>query len=305
MKVISLFFIFSVALLIFTSCEVNNNIRLKIFVSIPPQKYFAERIGGEYIDVSVMVRPGMNPANYEPLPKQMLELSNTSIFFTIGVPFERIWLDKIKSNYPKLKFVNIQKRISLHKMDSFIHVVKQKDNRESDSGNTIMDEHQEYTGFDPHTWLSPALVKIQAKNIYDALSRINSSRTEHYQNNYNKFIEDLDALSKEIENIFSTTVNKKFLVFHPSWSYFAKQYGLKQIPIEIEGKEPNPKELAAIIEYAKKENIKTIFVQTQFSTKGAEAIANEIGARVITIDPLSDDYINNLRNAAKTIANNN
>ncbi|RDX35461.1 hypothetical protein DZA35_00400 [Arcobacter sp. HD9-500m-PIT-SAG03] len=167
------------------------------------------------------------------------------------------------------------------------------------------DGHHHHESFDPHTWVSPANVKIMAKNIYDTLVNEDSKNAIFYKNNYNKFIKEIEDTDTKIKNILSNVPNNsKFMVFHPSWGYFARDYGLTQLTIEVEGKEPKPKMLRKIIEKAKKENVKAIFTQQEFSDKSAKAIASQLNIKVLKETHLSKDWSQNLIRMATAIENN-
>jgi zinc transport system substrate-binding protein len=269
---------------------------IPVTVSIPPQKYFVERIGGKGVKVSVLVPPGSNPATYEPRPSQMKALALSRMYFSIGVPVERVWLEKITAVNPKILMVRTDQSIQKLKMAS--HVDPGGENYEEKSVASHESTHPEH-GLDPHIWLSPALVKKQARVIRDALLSVDPVHEKVYMEKFEAFQADLDQLDSEIREIFTHKGRaNEFLVFHPSWGYFAKAYGLKQVPIEVEGKEPHAAEMARLIKYAKGKGIKVIFVQPQFSTKRAEAIAMEIGARIVVADPLREDWMQNLREVA-------
>jgi zinc transport system substrate-binding protein len=270
---------------------------IPVTVSIPPQKYFVERIGGNAVKVSVLVPPGANPATYEPKPSQMKALAVSRIYFAIGVPFERVWLKKITAVNPKIRMLHTDRSIQKLKMAS--HVDPYGQIYEESSNLSHENSHLE-KGLDPHIWLSPALVKKQALVISHALISVDPPHKKFYMENFKAFQADLDRLDAEIRAIFARKGRaNEFLVFHPSWGYFAEAYGLKQVPIEVEGKEPHAAEMARLIKLAKEKGIKVIFVQPQFSTKRAEAIAKEIGARIVIADPLREDWIQNLREVAK------
>ena len=269
--------------------EISGNViqRQIVFVSILPMKYFVERIAGEHFDVQVLVGPGQSPATYEPTPRQMVKLNDAIVYFRIGVPFENVWINRIEEANPDMRVVDIRKGIELREISRHSH--------DNDSG-----DHEGIK--DPHIWLSPSLVKYQARTICDALVEISPDKQDEFERNLDVFIGDLDNLSMEINNVLSGLESREFMVFHPSWGYFADEFNLKQIPIEIEGKEPGAKELAGIIDYAKERNISIIFAQTQFSQKSAQAIASQFDGKVIDIDPLNEDYINNLRGIANLFA---
>lgn len=263
--------------------------RLPVFVSIVPQKYFLEKIGKDLVEVQVMVQPGASPHTYEPRPVQMTALSKAEIYFAVGVTFENAWLGKIASSNPNLMIVHTDEKIQKIPMSSHHH--------HDDTGSKQGDHHhRDHDGIpDPHIWLSPPLVKIQAKTILDALQQADPANRLTYEANYLDFISEIDLLHAGLENIFSGKEGTPFMVFHPSWGYFAEAYGLKQVPIEVEGKDPKPAQLMEVIKYARAHNIRVVFVQPQFSTRGAEMVAKEIGGQVVSIDPLAFDWSKNLR----------
>lgn len=262
---------------------------LKVFVSILPQAYFVERVGGKKVDVSVMVGPGHSPATYEPMPKQIADLSLAKLYFRIGAPFENVWMERISRANPDMKVIDTRRGIVLVPMKQHNHVGYRVDS--NDGGLK-----------DPHIWLSLRLTKTMAQNICEGLVSEDPLNRSFYQDNLRAFYGDLDRLDAEIAATVQSATARKFMVFHPAWGYFARDYGLEQIPIEAEGKGPTAKELAAVIEEAKRAGIKVIFVQKQFSARSAETVANAIGGRVIQIDPLARDYLNNMRKIAQTFA---
>ena len=264
-----------------------------VFVSIIPQKYFLEKIGGEFVDVSVMVQPGASPTVYEPKPSQMVALSKARVYFAIGVPFESVWLERIMTANPKLITIHTEKGIQKRAMREHHH---------GEEGITVLEKRHDHQIKDPHIWLSPPLVMVLARNILDALCRIDPSHSESYEMNYKQFILELVDLDAEIRKIFAGhDRGVAFMVFHPAWGYFAEAYGLEQIPIEVEGKEPKPAELQRLIEYARQGGIKVIFVQPQFSAKSAKTIAKAIGGDVVYADPLALDWAENLLKQAATL----
>ena len=256
--------------------EVSQGERVKAFVSIVPQKYFVEKIGGELVDVSVMVLPGNSPATYEPKPKQMVSLSGTKIYYAIGVPFERVWLKKITAINPKMLLVHTETGIEKTPMNA-------------DKRDGIKD---------PHIWLSPPLVMIQARNILSALLKVDPGNSSIYEKNYKKFIMEIVDLDAELRGIFLGKEGAGFMVFHPAWGYFARTYGLKMVPIESEGKDPKPAALHRLIKKAKEHEINVVFVQPEFSIKSAKIIAKEIGGQVAFASPLALNWKKNLKEVA-------
>ena len=269
--------------LIIVSGNAQAGKKLAVFVSIAPQKYFVQQIGREWVEVQVMVQPGASPATYEPRPRQMAALSKTPIYFAIGVPFEKNWLEKITAVNPNMRVVHTDHGIQKIPMSAHRHAAEKHPGK----------NHQGEP--DPHIWLSPALVMIQARTVRDALQEIDPAHRSVYETNYKAFTSTLAALDAELRNMFADKQGLQFMVFHPSWGYFADTYGLKQVAVEIEGKNPKPAQLKELIEHAKEKGIKIIFVQPQFSSKSAKLVAREIGGRVAVADPLAQDWSANLR----------
>ncbi len=263
--------------------------RVAVFVSIVPQKYFVQQIGKDLVDVRIMVPPGASPSTYEPRPRQMTELAASRIYFAIGVAFENTWLDKIAAVNPGMRVVHTDNGIEKIPMDAHPHA-DQVGRRESHSDE---DAHG-HGGLDPHIWLSPPLVTIQARTILAALQEIDSEHQNTYAANYRDFISRIDKLDADLKKTFVGRQNLQFMVFHPAWGYFARAYGLRQVPIEIEGKKPKPALLKESIEHAREKGIRVVFVQPQFSRKSAEIVAREIGGRVVVADPLAEDWMANL-----------
>ena len=264
---------------------------MQVFVSILPQKYFVERIGGDRVDVNVMVRPGESPAVYEPGPGQMVALTKSSLYFAVGVPFERTWLGKIASANPDMTIVNTDADIRKFPMES--RHSHEEDGHGHDHGNG------DDAALDPHVWMSPPLVMLQARRILTALEKADPENRGVYETNYEEFIRELVDLDAEIRSLFTDKQGMRFMVFHPSWGYFARAYDLVQIPVELEGKSVKPSRLVNLIEKGKELGIGAIFVQPQFSEKSAEIVAKEIGGTVVEADPLSENWARNLRTVAR------
>lgn len=277
--------------IIVLSCSANAQTgkQLAVFVSIPPQKYIVQQIGKERVHIQVMVQPGASPATYEPRPRQMAAISKAQIYFAIGVAFEKTWLRKIVSVNPKLRVVHTDEGIQ--KIPMAVH--HHDDEHQPDSG----DQGE----LDPHIWLAPSLVMTQARTILDALVEIDPTHRAAYEANLSAFLITLEALDADLRDMFADRQGQQFMVFHPAWGYFARSYGLKQVPVEIEGKDPKPAQLKTLIEHARENQIKAIFVQPQFSSKSAQLVAKEIGGRVAVADPLAADWSLNLRQVARKL----
>lgn len=271
--------------------------KASLFVSIAPQEFFVRKIAGDRFDVSVMVAPGADAHTFEPKPRQMIALSEAKIYFAIGVEFEKTWLDRFQALNPDLKIVHTHHGIKKIPIKAFQHQEKDANPNRTSAKKDHGQQHGR-GGLDPHIWLSPPLVKILARNIRKALQDLDSAHASVYEANYQRFIAEIDKLDAELRGIFKGKQGLGFMVYHPSWGYFAHTYQLAQIPVEIEGKAPKPAQLKALIAHAKEHGIKVIFVQPQFSARSADLIAREIGGQVAFVDPLARHWANNLREVA-------
>lgn len=272
----------------------------EISVSIAPQKYFLEKITKDKFDINVMVKAGSSPHTYEPKTSQMKSLNNSKLYFYTGIEFEKAWLEKFKKSAPNTLFIDSSANIQRIAMEEHSHKEEGPEGHKHEKHNDHEDEHD---GLDPHVWLDPVLVKVQAKNIYEAVVSIDLENKEFYTKNYEEFLKELDSLDAQIKEILKPYEHKAFMVFHPSWGYFAKRYDLEQISIEIQGKEPKPNELIELVKDAKEHNIKIVFVSPQFSQKSAKSIAQNIGGKVVAIDSLSENWSKDLLKTANEIAN--
>ncbi|OQX26794.1 MAG: hypothetical protein BWK80_08585 [Desulfobacteraceae bacterium IS3] len=267
---------------------------LSVFVSIVPQKYFVEKVGGDLVNISVMASPGADVHTFEPKPKQMVELGKAKIYFAIGIEFENAWLGKFAAANPLMLIVQTDKGIEKISMQGH---GSHDEHEAAEKGEHGHGHH--HGSADPHIWLSPRLVKVQAINIRDALVSADPANHTAYKTNCEKFLKEIDELDAEIKKLFSEKGGKvRFMAFHPSWAYFARDYGLDQIPVEIEGKNPGPAQLKDLIVLARKLDIKTIFVPPMSAVKIAESLAKEIGGQLIAADPLAADWAKNLRETA-------
>ncbi len=261
-----------------------------VFVSIQPQKYFVEQLAGDAVEVEVMVPPGASPATYEPRPSQMIKLARAKIYYSIGVPFEASWLPRLQAVAPEITLVATDAGIVKRAIDFHPH-------HGADSGHTI----DRRAIADPHIWLSPPLVRQQAEHIARSLQSLLPARAEETGKRFSLFVEKLERLNSSLHQIFQGREGVHFMVFHPSWGYFADEYGLIQEPVEFAGKSPKPAQLAELVRMARADGIETILVQPQFSRKSAELVAREIGGKVVIADPLAVDWEENLKQVSRLI----
>lgn len=260
---------------------------LRVGVSIAPQAYFLQRLGGERVSVTVLVPPGADAHTYEPKPEQLKALSQAQLYFRIGIEFETAWMDRLTSGR-NLRVVDTTQGIALLPMTE-------------GHSHEKADDPQEGLP-DPHIWLSPSLVKVQAQTIHAALAEADPAHRAMYDENLRQFLDELDALDAELRQTLRGLQSRRFMVFHPSWGYFARDYDLEMIPIEVGGQEPSAQALATLIAEAREEGIRMVFAQPSLSTRTAETIAREIGGEVLLIDPLAEDWAANLRRVAQTLA---
>ncbi len=267
-------------LLFVSGCRTDstNEDKPVITASILPQRYLLQKIAGNRFDINVMIPPGASPVTYDPSPKQLQQLSKSTAYFMIGqLGFEKAWIKKISSLNKSMPVFDLSSGIELIHGEHH-HSVK----------------HSKKPGADPHIWMSPKAIKIICHNMYTALKNIMPSDSLIYKKNYNRFMEEIDSLDREISNSLSELSKRKFFIYHPALTYYARDYELTQISVEKEGKAPSPYHLKQLINLAEQENIKTIFIQEQFDIENAELLAHEIEGKIIKINPLDEDLLNQI-----------
>lgn len=267
--------------------------KMLIYVSVPPQKYFVNRICGESCTVKSLIPSGASPHTFEPKPSQMADLAEAILYFAVGVEMEQVWLPRIQKINPHLKIVHTDSGISKLSMHSL----------ETDDGEE--EHHIPHHGTihsDPHIWLSPALVKSQVRTMVEALGTVDSAHYQWYRRRLVEFEASIDTIEQKTAQIFASCgTRRSFLTFHPSWGYFADAFNLKQIAVEVEGKEPGIRELGRIVEYARNEQCDRILIQPQFSQKTARLIAEKLSADVVVANPLAEDWDRNLLRLAEAL----
>ena len=307
-------FLVALALITFLAGPALANGKVRAFVSILPQKYFVQRIGGDLVDVDVLVLPGANPHMYEPSPRQMAALAKAQVYFAIGINLEDVWLPKLADANRDILVVRTQEGVKKlpmaahhhHDEDGHDHdAMHEEHGHDHDAMNAEhehegMHEEHEHGILDPHIWLDPVRVETIARNTCAGLVRIDPAHRAEYEANLAAFLSELAQLDRSIAKTLSALPEGKrtFMVFHPSWGYFAKRYGLTQAAIEAGGSEPSPRHLAEIIEHGRELGVSVVFVQPQFSRRSADVIASELDAKVVPLDPLAEDWKDNLQHAA-------
>ena len=249
--------------------------RINVAVTIAPLGDLVQAVGGDRVDVTVVVPPGAEPHTFEPTPSLMVKLSQADLYVMNGAGLE-FWMDKLMAANRDLKIID------------------------SSQGIKLLKENGEET--DPHVWISLRNAARQVDNIYTGLSDFDPENSDYYAQNRDDYLRQFHELDGEFNSSFASSRIRIFVVHHPAWSYFARDYGLEQVPLMENEKEPGPKYLSQVIDQARKNNITTIFVEPEFNPKAAEVIAREMSAKVVSLDPLAPDYLENMRYAGRQIA---
>ncbi|MCC7576808.1 MAG: zinc ABC transporter substrate-binding protein [Methanomethylovorans sp.] len=299
-------------ILLFSGCtEKTQNMntetsadKLIVAVSILPQAEFVEHIGGDKVRTVVMIPAGASAHTYEPTPSQLKDLSEAEVYVKVGsgVDFELVWMDKLLSVNPDMYLVNSSKGIQLRIMGEHEHEEEHDHEEAENKSEEHIEKEHEHIGLDPHVWTSPQEAKIMVKNIYDGLVAVDPENEDTYKQNYDAYIAKLDEADAKLKAVLAGKEGTSFIVYHPAWGYLADDYGLHEISIEVEGKEPSAQDMQKLIDEAKEKGIKVIFVQKGFSTSSAQTIARQIDGEVVEIDPLAKDYIDNLDRVSNAFA---
>jgi zinc transport system substrate-binding protein len=278
-------FSWPVLLLFLFSCAQKQQQGNVVTVTIEPQRYFAEQLVDTLFRIENLVPAGTSPETYDPAPNQMVDLAQSKAYFCIGqIGFEKVWMDKLKKNFPKVKFFDNSEGIS------FI-------------ASEHHHAHEEHGGMDPHIWNSPREALTIVRNMHDAFVDIDPANEMVYSTNLQKISEKIKEIDEKISTILQNSDQKAFIIYHPALTYFARDYGLTQYCIEMDGKEPSPEQLKTLIETARKQAIQTIFIQQEFDRKNAEIIARETGCKLIVINPLSYNWGEEMIRIAQALAN--
>lgn len=269
---------------------------LRVMVSIQPQVYFVKQLGGELVNVTCLLPAGAFHGMYEPTAAQMKDLSQAALYVRSMLEHELAWWDKIQALNPRMIVVDATQGVELIEGHAHHH-------GEAEAETEAHHEGEEEHGKDLHIWLSLRNATIQVENIYQGLIAADPANRDAYTANRDALMQKIEALDREIRAKLANLKTRTFMVFHPAWGYFAKDYNLEQIPIEVEGKEPSAAEMAQFITLAQDEQVKVIFVQPQTSRRTADIIAQQVGATVELLDPMAEDWLDNLRHTADALAN--
>ncbi len=275
-----------------------------VFVSIPPQKWLVDKVGGELVNVRVLVSKSQDPHTFEPSPRQVAALTGARIWFTMDMEFEAQLARKVQAVASELKVVDIADNLPAKALQSNEESDTAQSHAENEDENTVAEaHHHDHTGLDPHVWLSPLNLQMMAGSVAEALVAADPANRQVYNENLAAVNNELELLHQDITRQLAPFAGASFYVYHPSFGHFARTYGLVQRAVEIGGKSPSPRQLTQLIGKAREDKVKVIFVQPQFDPKSAAAVASAIGGRVVPLDALAEDVPGNLKDMANQIEN--
>lgn len=275
-------------------CQDTESDGIKVAVSIVPQAAFVEEVGGDLVDVVTVIPTGFSPENYEPSARQIVDINNAQIYFTLGVPAESANI------IPELSDLNI-----VHLEDHVASVYDDRyfgDEQAHDEDDDDDDHGHSHFGRDPHIWLSIKRVKVMVEVIADELAKIDPDNAEVYESNASNYLAELDALETDIQSMFESKTMRTFIVYHPSYGYFADDYDLDMLALEEDGKEPSITHLQELISFARDNNIKRIYHQIEIDSEQVETFKNDINGISVELNPLSYDYLDAMREMAEEIS---
>lgn len=288
MKHICFLFLVWIGLFFMNSCQTISDERL-VSVTIEPQRYFVEKIAGEHFHVHCVTPVGQSPETYDPTPQQMMQIGKSMAYFKIGyIGFELAWMKTLEEQNPDMKVYDLSKGMNLIESQEEVH---------------SHEEHAHHHGtIDPHIWTSITGAKNIIQNISDALVELDPENRALYAQNYEQALQEIETVKMQIKQILAPVKGKSFIIYHPALTYFAREFGLNQLCIELDGKEPSPAQLKNLMEVAHHSGAKVVLVQQEFDKKNAELIAKETGCKLVSINPLSYDWKEEMINLAKILA---
>lgn len=274
------------------SCTTNKSDKPILSVSIEPQRFFLEQLVGDKYTINTVIPSGSNPETFDPSPAQMIAVSTSHLYFKLGFfGFEQTWLKDVEKNSSTIKVIDCSASIPV------------LENHQCDEhGHDHAHESHSHAGPDPHIWSSPRMASIIVDNMYKALVENDSDNEVFYKDNYNHLKTEILETDSIIKSYIDKSLSKSFVIYHPALSYYAEEYGLKQLSIEFEGKNPSPAQMKAVIDQARAENVKVVFIQTEFDQKNGETIAKELGAKLVSINLMDYNWQNEMIKIAKALA---
>lgn len=298
----SLVLLFSLALF---SCSSKTGTEQVVTVTIEPLRYFAEAIGGDKYTVKSMVGAGMNPENYDPTPRQMVDLGKSRAYFEVGsLGFEQAWMDRIRENNPQLQVFTMSDGFDLlEEPDGATHADEGDETGEHNGEAADAPvHHHTHGGTDPHIWSSFSGARQIARNTLQAFITLDPENEAYYRSNYRTLLDEIGRTEQEVRRDLDSLQARTFIIYHPALTYLAREFDLTQLSIEFDGKEPTPAQLKELIETARRNGVKVVFVQMEFDRKNAELIAGETGCELVSINPLSYDWNGEMLRIARALA---
>lgn len=263
-----------------------------ISVTIEPQRYFAEKIAGDLFQINCVTPAGQSPETYDPTPQQMVQISQSQAYFRIGeIGFEQAWMKNLQSQNSDMVVFDLSEGMELIKNEEEAH-------EEGEAHH----HHHHHGSVDPHIWTSISGARVIAQNTCQAFIKLDPENQEIYRAGYQRLIEEIDSTEAEMKQLLQPLAGTAFIIYHPALTYFAREFGLKQLCIELDGKEPSPAQLKQLLEMATQSGAKVVFVQQEFDQKNAELIAKETGCRLVTINPLSYNWHDEMIRLATILA---
>ena len=292
-----------ISLFLLTACGGKQTDENIVTVTIEPQRFFAEKIAGDKFVINCVVPSGQSPETYDPTPKQMVEVGRSVAYLRIGsIGFEQVWMPKIQENNPNLEIFDVSEGMK------FVKETEDEDAHEGEHDHDHEGEeaghhhHHHPGGIDPHIWSSIEGAKVIAWNTLNAFIKLDKENTEYYWKNYNALMADIDKTEATLKQLLDPLTNRTFIIYHPALTYLAEEFNLTQLCIEMDGKEPSPSQLKELVETAKADHARVVFIQQEFDQKNAELIAKETGCRMVTINPLDYHWDAELIHIAKALA---
>ena len=286
-----------------TACVTKQANETVVTVTIEPQRYFAEKIAGDKFKINCVVPAGQSPETYDPTPQQMIQIGRSIAYLRIGpIGFEQAWMDKIRENNPKLQVFDTSEGMNLLTDTEDDDHAHEHGTHDHDAHAGEEAHHHHHGGVDPHIWSSIAGVKAVAWNTLNAFIALDPDNTEYFWQNYNKLVDEIDKTNTEIKQLLDPLTDRTFIIYHPALTYFANEFNLTQLCIVMDGKEPSPAQLKRLVETARANNARVVFIQQEFDQKNAELIAKETGCKLTVINPLAYDWTKEMIHIAKALA---
>lgn len=283
-----------------TGSEAKTAEKIKVAVTIIPEATFVEKVGGDRVEVVTMVPPGASPENYQVSPKQMVDLSDSQLYFSIGIGAENGLVDKFESLNKSMKRVPLETIVGEKYPDRFFEAEEEHDH-DHDHETAESHEGHHHEGRDPHIWLSPKRAMVMVESIRDEIIALDPEHKEVYTQNAAAYLKELEGASAEVQKAVDAMQTKAFIMYHPAFGYFADDFGLKMVEIEEDGKQASAARIKEVIDFAKSNDIHYIFYQEEFDSQQAETIASEIGGAAVKVAPLAPDYVQNLKDIVEAL----